>query len=76
MTAVGLLGLAATWITQAAGEKIDTTHLLVGQAAFSDYRSEKPGVFREITVADLPASRATPSATNRAQIVARPRKVT
>jgi len=72
MTAVGLLGLAATWVLQAAPDKIDTGTLLVGQAAFADYQSVKPGVFRKITAADLPAPFATPSATNRAQIIPRP----
>ena len=78
ITAVGLLGLAATWIAQAAPDQIRPLltaagrELLVGQAAFADYRSVKPGVLRKITAADLPAPYATPSATNRAQLVPRP----
>ena len=72
ITAAALLGLSATWVLQGAGQKIDTNRLLVGQAAFADYPSVKPGVFRKITVADLPAPLATPSSTNRAQVIERP----
>lgn len=73
-TAVALLGLLATsvLVQQGAAQRIDSRRLLVGQAAFADYRSVQPGVFRKITAADLPAPYATPSATNRAQIIPRP----
>jgi glucose/arabinose dehydrogenase len=43
-----------------------------GQSAFMDYRSIKPGTFRKITPADLPAPFATPSSSNNAHVVARP----
>jgi glucose/arabinose dehydrogenase len=72
ITAGALLALAATWILQAAPDKIDPGKLLVGQAAFASYQTVKPGVFRKITAADLPAPLATPSATNRAQLIPRP----
>ena len=80
IAAVGLLGLAVTWAVQAAPDQINPRQLstitgrdlLVGQAAFADYRSVKPGVFRKITAADLPAPYATPSSTNRAQLIPRP----
>jgi glucose/arabinose dehydrogenase/mono/diheme cytochrome c family protein len=39
---------------------------------FTDYRFEKPGVVRKITVADLPAPFLTPSADNSPTIVPRP----
>jgi glucose/arabinose dehydrogenase/cytochrome c5 len=42
---------------------------------FTDFRVEKPGVFRKITVADLPAPFATKSAGNGPRIVARPEGV-
>jgi glucose/arabinose dehydrogenase len=42
---------------------------------FTDFRYEKPGKFRKITVADLPAPYATPSAENGPQLVARPPNV-
>jgi len=43
-----------------------------GQAAFSDYRSQQPGVVRKITVADLPKPYATESVDNGPRLVARP----
>jgi glucose/arabinose dehydrogenase len=39
---------------------------------FTDFRYEKPGVTRKITVADLPQPYATKSAENGAELVARP----
>jgi glucose/arabinose dehydrogenase len=67
-----VLGLAAAWVVQAGQGKIDAARVLLGTAAFSDHLSIKPGVTRKITAASLPAPLATPSATNRAQIVPRP----
>ena len=69
---VGLLGLAIAWAVQAGQGKIDAARVLAGTAAFADHRSIKPGVTRKITAADLPAPLATPSATNRAEIIPRP----
>jgi glucose/arabinose dehydrogenase len=46
---------------------------LTGAAAFASYLNEKPGTFRKITVADLPAPYATTSANNDpSQIIPRP----
>src|ERR1700678_2617308 len=45
---------------------------LTGEAAFTDYSREHPGVKRKITVADLPAPYSTPSANNGAAIAPRP----
>jgi glucose/arabinose dehydrogenase len=45
---------------------------LTGEAAFTDYSKEHPGVKRKITVADLPQPYATPSANNAAAISPRP----
>ncbi|MGH9618010.1 MAG: PQQ-dependent sugar dehydrogenase [Acidobacteriaceae bacterium] len=42
---------------------------------FTDFRFEKPGTFRKITVANLPAPFATPSAGNGPRIVPRPANV-
>ena len=44
------------------------------QAPFTDYRFEKPGTIRKITLEDLPAPLATTSAGNSPQLVARPKK--
>lgn len=41
-------------------------------APFTDYRYEKPGQSRKITLKDLPAPFATPSAPNGPKVVARP----
>ncbi len=45
---------------------------LTGEAAFTDYSKEHPGVRRKITVADLPQPYATQSANNGAVIAPRP----
>jgi len=42
------------------------------RAPFTDYRFEKPGTLRHITLTDLPAPYASESATNGPKIVARP----
>jgi len=42
------------------------------RAPFTDYRYEKPGQSRKITLKDLPAPFATPSAPNGPKVVARP----
>lgn len=68
----GLPLLAGALLVQAAQDKIDAKRLLLGQAAFLDYRSMKPGTFRKITVADLPQPYATESVRNNAQVVPRP----
>jgi len=46
--------------------------VLTGQAAFTDYTKEAPGVRRKLTVADLPAPYATKGVDNGAQMVKRP----
>jgi glucose/arabinose dehydrogenase len=43
-----------------------------GQAAFTSYKKEAPGVVRKITVADLPRPYATKSAGNSPTVVSRP----
>lgn len=42
------------------------------QPPFTDYRFEKPGTFRHITLKDLPAPYASESATNGPKVVGRP----
>jgi glucose/arabinose dehydrogenase len=46
--------------------------VLTGQAAFTDYTKEEPGVRRHLTVADLPAPYATKGVDNGAEMVERP----
>src|SRR3954452_4728130 len=45
---------------------------LTGDAAFGDWRSDKPGVVRLIRPADLPKPGATASASNSSRVVPRP----
>ena len=75
MVPAGLTILGAGWILQGAGgksDKIDTKDLLTGQQAFSDYRTEKPGLFHKITPADLPKPYATKSSANFPKVVPKP----
>jgi glucose/arabinose dehydrogenase len=63
---------AAPWNPPAEGEAPSGTNAPVPQQPFTDYRFEKPGLMHKITLADLPAPFATPSAGNGPRIVARP----
>jgi glucose/arabinose dehydrogenase len=49
-----------------------STQTITGQAAFTDYSQEHPGVRRKITVADLPAPHPEQSVDNGADMVPRP----
>jgi glucose/arabinose dehydrogenase len=46
--------------------------VITGKEAFEDYTQEKPGVFRKITLADLPQPFATESVDNGPNVVPRP----
>lgn len=72
MLGVGLVVFAAAWIVETAQQKVDRNNLIVGSAAFIDYRAMKPGTFRKITAADLPKPYATGSARNMPTLVPRP----
>jgi glucose/arabinose dehydrogenase len=50
----------------------DIKNVVTGTAAFTDYKKEQPGVYRKITVADLPAPFATAGVSNSPDVVARP----
>jgi glucose/arabinose dehydrogenase len=50
----------------------DDARLPLPKPPFTDYRLEKPGKVRKITVADLPEPFATPSAGNSPKVVERP----
>jgi glucose/arabinose dehydrogenase/cytochrome c2 len=58
---------------ETAAERADTAALsaVPPRAPFTDFRYEKPGSTRKITVQDLPAPFATESARNAAQLIAR-----
>ena len=58
--------------TPPAAPNAGTAGVLVGAAAFGDWRSDAPGVRRLIRVEDLPAPFGTPSARNSPRVVPRP----
>jgi glucose/arabinose dehydrogenase len=68
---LGLATIAAVPCLLAAFGDI-TGPVLTGQAAFTNYKKEAPGVVRKITVADLPKPYATKSAGNGPTVVPRP----
>jgi glucose/arabinose dehydrogenase len=70
-TASGKAGAGPTSAPQAevAGTRVRGA---APNAPFTDFRYEKPGTTRKITVKDLPKPYATDSAQNGAQVVARP----
>jgi glucose/arabinose dehydrogenase len=49
--------------------------VVTGQAAFADYSQQQPGIYRKITVADLPEPKPGESVDNGAKVVARPEGV-
>ena len=71
LVVLGALALAGSAIHLALGDA-KPDKVLTGSAAFSTYQNEKPGTFRKLTPADLPAPYATRSASNNSHIVARP----
>jgi glucose/arabinose dehydrogenase len=48
------------------------TNVITGTKAFTSYKTESPGTFRKITVADLPTPYATEGVSNSPKIVPRP----
>ena len=69
VSGVAIFGIYAALAWSEGG---DARKVLTGAAAFSTATAEKPGLFRKITVADLPAPYATKSTENRSELVARP----
>jgi len=64
-----LLALSAAFVQLGAAQQQGT---ITGQQAFTDYKGERPGVTRKITLADLPKPFATKSVDNGADVVDRP----
>jgi len=64
-----------TTVAFAQDQKVNTGKVLTGQAAFTNWKLENPGVSRKITLADLPQPFATQSVNNDANIVPRPTDV-
>jgi glucose/arabinose dehydrogenase len=67
---VSLISLSACLLL--AVEPRTPPQVLTGKAAFADFSQQKPGIFRKITVADLPQPFETESAVNMAKVVPRP----
>ena len=70
-----LTGLAAVLLIAAAApspDNSDVKDVITGKAAFDDYRTEKPGTFRKLTVADLPEPYATEGVSNGPSVVPKP----
>ncbi|MBV9225925.1 MAG: sorbosone dehydrogenase family protein [Acidobacteriaceae bacterium] len=70
----GLLGLCSFYALRATPhfDYSDVTGVITGPSAFTDYSKERPGVFRKITVADLPAPYTTKSASNSPELIPKP----
>ncbi len=59
-------------VTGPVAEAQSNAATITGQAAFTDYSQEKPGVRRKLTVADLPEPKQDESVDNGPSVVARP----
>lgn len=70
---LGSLKPGSPRVQLSADEAVDTgKNALPPKAPFTDYRFEKPGKIRKITLKDLPSPLATPSSGNGPQLVPRP----
>src|SRR5947208_681368 len=67
-----VLTLAILATATATAQRNDSTAVLKGSAAFGDWRKDKPGVRRLLTLQDLPAPLVTPSAANFPETAAMP----
>jgi glucose/arabinose dehydrogenase len=55
-----------------AGNNSDAKNVITGKAAFDNYLTEKPGTFRKITLADLPAPDQAEAVANPPTVVPKP----
>jgi glucose/arabinose dehydrogenase len=69
------LSTAALMVLVAAAPVFAQNKVLTGQAAFTDYTKEQPGVRRHLTVADLPEPYASKGVDNGPDMVERPDNV-
>ncbi len=73
LSLVALLSIAvATAATLATQAIAQTPALLTGQAAFTDWNQQQPGVRHKITVADLPEPNPEESVNNGPRVIPRP----
>ena len=68
------LGATALWCMAAGpnGDNSKATDVVTGEAVFHSWEGQKPGLFRKITVADLPQPFATKGVSNSPTVVPRP----
>jgi glucose/arabinose dehydrogenase len=66
------LGVASFGLSLPCSSSLAAGSVLTGQAAFTDYSQEAPGVRRKLTVSDLPKPYTTESARNGPHVVKRP----
>lgn len=65
-------GVSLAMRPAAQAQAQNKTSTITGQAAFTDYSQEKPGVRRKVTVADLPEPKQDESVDNGPSVVERP----
>ncbi len=71
-TSVGFLAAAAVLVPAFSSSVAQTGPVLTGQAAFTDWSQQKPGVRHKLTVADLPQPKPDESVNNQPRVVPRP----
>jgi glucose/arabinose dehydrogenase len=73
LSLVALLSITvATWATLATQASAQAPPLLTGQAAFTDWNQQQPGVRHEITVADLPEPKPEEAGNYTPHVIPRP----
>ena len=70
--ASGMAICASIFVARVQPQDVKSQNVKTGQAAFSGYETQKPGAFRKITAADLPAPFASESVRNYSTLVPRP----
>jgi glucose/arabinose dehydrogenase len=71
LIAVSAVSIAG-FVHIATADTSDVADVITGTSAFTDYKQEKPGTFRKITVADLPKPYATEGVANAARVIPKP----
>ncbi len=64
--------LATVAVVAALANESDVKNVITGTAAFTNFKQEKPGTYRKITAADLPAPYATKGVSNGPKVVPMP----
>jgi glucose/arabinose dehydrogenase len=75
VAAAGVIWISRSLVRPSVSGMAATDAVLQGNAAFTDYRQERAGVWRKITAADLPEPYQTGSAVNPPRLAPRPPNV-